>query len=175
MSNKANIPDETVQHYSELKWKLRKGNALGYKENSDDFEQVSTYYTYYNIPKGLSDEDKLICMLLLLHNMDRGLTKRELTEAFGWNKYKSGKLAKQNPFCKTVTLICEGGGYGGRGYALIWDMHHAILDYRVKNYPCCKCAKFTSGYCSIDTQIKRYPKDGCVNGKFELSTHTINS
>ncbi|MDH6308085.1 hypothetical protein M2451_002604 [Dysgonomonas sp. PFB1-18] len=179
MSNK-NIPAEIVKHYVELNWKLREASELPYGEESDKYEYLETHYTYYTLPKGLSDDDKLICMLLLLHQTERGLVKKELKEAFGWSKYKSGKIARQNPYCNTVTLLCENGGYGGIGYALDWDMHRAMLAYCAEHYPCTKCTKLSKwesqrfprkdaiGYCSLDTQCQRYCNSGCVNGRYEL-------
>lgn len=178
MSNKIEIPAEEVKRYAEFYLAMQRGYDYknhkieeGYQDCDGDFF----------IPVGLSDEDRFICALIHLYSYDFGLTTRRLMKWFGWTKYRCYKLARANQYCRTVTLICEEGGYGGTGWLLLSDMFDAMREYRKCNYPCIDCKKLTSiensryypsrsniiGYCSYDSQYSVFEDSGCRTGKFE--------
>lgn len=179
MANNIEIPKEDIQHYAELDLSQRRGYNYDKHAVEEGFEAYDD--TDLCIPANLSDQDKFISALIHLHYQDRGLTTRRLTEWFGWSKYKCYKLAKENKYCRTVTLVCEEGGYGGKGWMIGQDMFDAMRKYRKQNYHWADCKNMVSlendtyfpsrskmiGYCKFSSQYSCFEDSGCRTGKFE--------
>ena len=130
------IPYDIIWHYSLLYYGLK----WAYIHNtSRDVEIVGDEEVC--IPKGLSDEDKFICAAFSYKNTDLGLTSRSLRNLFGWNKYHSSKIRKRVSQIITVTLICEEGGYGGKGWSINTEIIREINKFgEQNNKPCYLCA-----------------------------------
>jgi len=169
------MKNEDIKKYAELWLKIQRGygNKLqmqeGYEGHDGSF-----------IPIDLSDEDKFICTLFYVEEVERGVTTQMLTNWFGWTKYKSYKIARENQYCITASFVCEEGGYAGRGWILNYDMGKAIKKYIYENYPCTKCANFNegnpgwyrlrdspSGSCSCNHNVLVWEDSGCKTGYFK--------
>lgn len=182
MRHNVEILTEDAKRYAELHLAMQKGWDVYFNKRDGSFEvYTSSCYGDLIMPIGLSDEDKLACVLINLFHSGMGLTSKRLISYFGWSKYRCYKLARENRYCYTTTLICEEGGYGGTGWVLLPDMHSAILEYIKAEYPCKECKhcivtgknRFghvdgkTIGYCYAGSQYSVCDDSGCRNGHFE--------
>lgn len=116
---------EDISHYAEIYKRL---NWAELNENSKEVETFSNSRDVTNvlvIPKGLSDEDKLLCAIF--SNMDRDCVTQTkyLNNVFKWDKKHSIKVRKNLPLVITVSAFCEDGGYGGRG----WIVNDSVMEY----------------------------------------------
>lgn len=170
------IPERVVKEYVELKCKLRKPIDFPfYLNENDEYDNFEKDGVYYRLPSGLSDDLKLVSVLILHSFIDEVVSRSDLHELFGWSNYKCSKIISQKPYCNVVTLIREQGGYGGRGYVLSGSMFQAMSDYESKHYPCSKCSNLKPcsrgigviGFCSFSDE-KRFKSSGCDNGFYDL-------
>ena len=150
------IPLNNICHYSRLYWGWKWASENG---TSEDVELVGDELY---LPKGLSDEDKFICAAFVCQDRELGLTCKVLRDFFGWDKCHSMKIKKRISQINTVTLICEEGGYGGKGWEINPDIIKEIKSIGEKqNEKCCLCAnvdKF-NGTNSFVCPIEKIPLD----------------
>lgn len=81
--------------------------------------------------EGLSDQDIFALVVIAYYLHDYG-TPAKAFEPFGWSKYKVYKLAKNEKYIYSQTLLTEDGLLAGKGYVLssiVSEMNRLYEDY----------------------------------------------
>ena len=124
-----------IWHYSRLywgfMWTLHNKNCVDKELIGDDLI----------VPKGLSDEDKFICLCFYYGNTEYGLTTKSIKEYFGWSKYYTLKIRKKLSLVDTITLIKVNGGYAGKGFQINEKVYEIFEKLQRKQHrSCVSCA-----------------------------------
>lgn len=103
-------------------------------------KQATEHFHHYSGPvssgvgvsadRELTDREKFMCALLSCDGMGIGLTSKMLNKLYGWNTYKSRKVAATVPHKYVSSLFSEERtGYFGKGWFLINAVHTLVMQY----------------------------------------------
>jgi hypothetical protein len=128
---------EIIEHCAKLLWGVNWAQSNSEDETVERFnDDEGCYY----LPKGLTDEDKFLCILLIESVFFYNLSAKTFMLLFGWTRYKTRKIRKTFSFIRNVTCLCEStGGYYGKAWGLTYEFMQKIKELQKSNKPCSSC------------------------------------